>query len=583
MYRPSTPVRRYLTVALALVVFVTPALISSARADALPGKVAVASAHPMATAAGLEILAAGGNAFDAAVAVSATLAVVEPYSSGLGGGGFWLLHRAKDGTDVMVDGRERAPGDATADMYLDAEGRVDRRLALSSGLSPGIPGTVAALDHIARKYGTMSLNRTLAPAIRAARNGFEVTGRYRLLAGFKRDVMRNTPAGEVFLVDGEIPPVGSRLVQPDLATTLTAVAEGGAEAFYQGPIAEQLVAGVRAAGGIWSLQDLAEYAVVERAPVVTEYRGTRVVAGSSPSSGGVVIAQALGMLAEFDLAALSGADRRHLIIEALRRGYRDRAEYLGDPDFVDIPREALLDPTYLARRADTIEITRATSSRDLPPLPMPASASGGEDTTHFSVLDADGNRVAATMSINTSFGSGQMPAGTGVVLNNEMDDFAARVLTPNAWGLVGVGANRIAPGKRPLSSMTPVFLDDGRRVALLGTPGGSRIISMVLIGILDFVDGGGAESMVSAPRFHHQYIPDVVQFEKGELSATIRADLQRRGHEVTELRRRYGNMQVVVWDRVSGDVSAASDPRGEGASAVLDYAAPARARHPGGP
>lgn len=577
MHRASNPIGRDFWTALALFLLVATALTPAAQANARPGKAAVASAHPMATAAGLEILAAGGNAFDAAVAISATLAVVEPYSSGLGGGGFWLLHHAQDGTEVMVDGRERAPGAATADMYLDAEGRVDRRLALSSGLSPGIPGTVAALDHIAREYGTMPLSRTLAPAIRAARNGFEVTERYRLLAGFKRDVMRNTPAGDVFLVDGEIPKAGSLVVQTDLAGTLSAIAEGGAAAFYRGPIARQLVAGVRAAGGIWSREDLADYAVVERAPVVTEYRGTRVVAGSSPSSGGIVIAQALGMLAEFDLSALSEADRRHLIIEVLRRGYRDRAEYLGDPDFVDIPRKALLDPTYLSRRADTIEITRATSSRDLPPLPVPAAATGGEDTTHFSVLDSAGNRVAATMSINTSFGSGQMPAGTGVVLNNEMDDFAARVLTPNAWGLVGVGANQIAPGKRPLSSMTPVFLDDGRRVALLGTPGGSRIISMVLLGILDFVDAGGdADSMVSAPRFHHQYIPDVVQFEKGELSERIRADLERRGHEVTELRRRYGNMQVVVWDRVSGDVRAASDPRGEGASAVFDYAAARR-------
>jgi len=573
---PMIDARRHAARACRLVValVLTASCAAHAFERAAPGKAAVASAHPLATAAGIEILAAGGNAFDAAVAVTATLAVVEPYSSGLGGGGFWLLHIAEDGRDVMVDGRERAPAAATEDMYLDEDGKVDRRLTLSSPLAAGIPGTVAALGHITRTYGTLPLRTTLAPAIRVARSGFPVTDRYRLLAGFKRDVMATTPAGRVFLDDGAIPDVGHRIVQSDLARTLEAVASGGHEAFYEGPLAQRLVDGVRAAGGIWTRADLADYEVVERVPTVAEYRGTRVVAASAPSSGGIALAQALGILARMDLGELSLPDQRHVIIEAMRRAYRDRAEYLGDPDHVEIPTDRLLAPAYLEQRARSIDLTRATPSDTLPPLTGEAPAAGGEDTTHFSVIDAAGNRVAATMSVNTSFGSGHMPPGTGVVLNNEMDDFAARALTPNAWGLVGVEANLVAPGKRPLSSMTPTFLDDGRRIAILGTPGGSRIITMVLLGILEFVDGGDAEAMVEAPRFHHQYLPDEVQFEQGALSQSVREDLMRRGHAVRELGRRYGNMHAIVWDRVTGTVDAASDPRGEGAASVLEYAAP---------
>lgn len=526
----------------------------------------VASAHPLATEAGHEILAAGGNAFDAAVAVSAALAVVEPYSSGVGGGGFWLLHRARDGHEVMIDGRERAPLAAHRDLYLDEKGEVVPALSMDGALAAAIPGEPAALDHLAKEYGRLPLTRSLAPAIRLAREGFPVTAHYRRMAAFRLDALRaSPPAAHTFLLDDEVPPLGHLIRQPELAQTLQALAQRGAAGFYRGTVGRRLVAGVGAAGGIWRDEDLSGYRVVERAPVRGHYRGLTITSAAPPSSGGIALLTMLNILAQYDLARLDEATRTHLTIEAMRRAYRDRADYLGDPDFVTIPVARLASPDYGAGLAASIRPDRATPSAD---LPAAMALPGGNHTTHLSVLDRDGNYVAATLSINYPFGSGMVVEGTGVLLNDEMDDFSATPGAPNAYGLVGAEANAIAPGKRPLSSMTPTFVSGPDGVAILGTPGGSRIITMVLLGVLEVAEGKGVTAWVSRPRFHHQYLPDSVAFEPGAFSPELQDELTLLGHILQAGESPWGNMQAIWWARKSGEVTAASDPRGEGRSAV---------------
>jgi gamma-glutamyltranspeptidase / glutathione hydrolase len=554
------------------------------NAPARPGTAAVASAHPAATAAGIDMLNAGGNAFDAAVAVSAALAVVEPYSSGLGGGGFWLLHLAGTGMDVMVDGRERAPLAATADMYLDAQGSFVPERALNGPLAAGIPGEPAALVYLAERYGRLPLAASLLPAIELARDGFDVDPVYVRLATWRQGVLGAFPAAaKQFLTDGAVPAVGTRLRQPDLAGTLLRLATLGHDGFYAGELAHRLVDGVRAAGGIWTLEDLAQYRVVERAPITGRFATPtgdwRIVSAAPPSSGGVLLVQMLNMLGAYDLAAMSAADRAHVTIEVMRRAYRDRALYLGDPDFVDVPLPRLTHPFYAAGLMRDFSPARAT-----PSLPETLTGPAGADTTHFSILDADGNRVAATLSINYPFGSGFVPPGTGVLLNDEMDDFSARPGEPNAYGLVGGAANAIAPGKRMLSSMSPTFIESTDDVVILGTPGGSRIISMVLHGILAATGanpepGDTAADWVAAPRYHHQFLPDDVLLEPGALSADVQRNLGERGHRLAPGERPYGNMQLIHWDRAAGLVSAASDPRGIGAAAVIPVEIEAGAKH----
>jgi gamma-glutamyltranspeptidase/glutathione hydrolase len=536
----------------------------------VPPAAAVASAHPAATAAGLQILAAGGNAFDAAVAVSAVLAVVEPYSSGIGGGGFWLLHVAADGRDLMIDGRERAPLAATRDMYLDDAGRFVPERSLNGPLAAGIPGEPAALVHLAEHFGRLPLTTTLAPAIELARDGFEADAVYRLMAEARLSVLRASPAAAAqFLIDGEVPAEGALIRQPDLAATLARLAEQGHDGFYAGSVAKALAEGARAAGGIWSLDDLARYRVIERTPITGSYRGWRIVSAAPPSSGGVALVQMLNMLSGFDLDTLDGARRVHLVTETMRRAYRDRAQFLGDPDQVDVPVARLTHPYYAAGLARDIDLLHAT-----PSVPIAgqtgAPASEGTDTTHFSILDTEGNRVAATLSINYPFGAGFVPPGTGVLLNDEMDDFSAQPGVPNVYGLVGGEANAIAPGKRMLSSMSPTFLESEQGVVILGTPGGSRIISMVLQGALAAVAGGAPADWVATPRYHHQFLPDEILFEPGALTAAEQDRLRSMGHRLTPASRPYGNMQLVYWDRVAGRVSAASDPRGIGAAEVMD-------------
>jgi len=530
-----------------------------------PNAAAVATAHPLATEAGRLILEVGGNAFDAAVAVSAALAVVEPYGSGLGGGGFWLLHRERDGRQVMIDGRERAPLGAHADMYLDAQGEVISAASIDGPLAAGIPGVPAALAHIARHYGRLPLDVSLAPALILARDGFPVDRVYRRMAQWRLAALRASPAAAAqFLTDGEVPPEGYLLRQPDLAATLGAIARGGDQAFYEGEIAARLVEAVQAGGGIWTRRDLREYRVIERAPVVAHYRGHRVVSAALPSSGGVLLAQMLYMLEQRPLEGLDQSDRAHLLVEVMRRAYADRARYLGDADQVSVPLGRLLNRSYAYRRAAQIDMQHATPSARLTD-----PAGEGRDTTHFSILDHEGNRVAATLSINYPFGSGFVAPGTGVLLNDEMDDFSASPGTANAYGLTGNEANAIAPGKRMLSSMSPTFVEGEDRVVILGTPGGSRIISMVLLGLLDAIDGRPLDEIVARGRFHHQYLPDRIEVEPGALAEGTLADLESRGHAIRRLDEGYGNMQAVAWDLPNGAVETASDPRGIGSGLVI--------------
>jgi gamma-glutamyltranspeptidase/glutathione hydrolase len=545
-------------------------LAAPARAADAPPARAVASAHPLATRAGMKVLDEGGNAFDAAIAVAAALAVVEPMSAGLGGGGFWLLHRA-DGREVMLDSREKAPRAASRDMYLKKNGEVDPGRSLNGPLAAGIPGVVAGMVRLAKHYGRLPLSRSLAPAIRLALNGFPVYPRYQRLVSYRFDLLKKYPAtAAIFLQDGHIPQLGYRVVQKDLGHLLQAIAARGRSAFYGGETARRLVQGVRAAGGIWSRRDLSEYRVVERPPTVIHYRGIRVVSASPPSSGGIVIGEALKILEHFDIRSMKDVKRKHYVIEAMRRAYRDRAVFLGDPDYVHIPVHRLFDPDYINGLAVTIDPDRATPSSELGDTPQLHQS--GISTTHFSILDSEGNWVGATLSINLPFGCGFVAPGTGVVLNDEMDDFSIKPHHPNAYGLVGGDANAIAPGKRPLSSMSPTFLETPDRVGILGTPGGSRIISMVLLGILDFADGHGPVSWVSKKRYHQQYLPDVVQFEQDGLTWREQRGLEAMGYHLREIDRNYGDMQAVQWDRRHDKVSAASDPREMGLALVQPVA-----------
>ena len=540
--------------------------IASPHAANKPDADAVASAHPLATAAGIAVLQSGGNAFDAAVAVSAVLGVVEPYGSGLGGGGFWLLHEAKTGKQVMVDGREVAPLKAHRDMYLDRRGNPLPAASIDGPLAAGIPGTPKALAHIAKIYGRLPLAVTLAPAIRLADEGFSVDDMYRRYAGFRQQALLKSPAaGQQFLLNGEVPPKGYLLKQPDLANTLKLFAEQGEQAFYQGEFAQRLVAGVQKYGGIWTLEDLAKYDIVERDPITFNFNDYQFTTAALPSSGGVVLAQIFNMLAQFNWDQLDSAQRVHLLTELMRRAYKERAVHLGDTDQVDVPVKQLTSVEYAKQLAKDIDLQMASVSQDLPQIKIKE----GMDTSHFSIIDREGNRVAATMSVNYPFGACFVVPGTGVVLNDEMDDFSIKPGVPNAYGLVGNQQNAIAPGKRMLSSMTPTFIENEQRVAILGTPGGSRIISMVMIGALQAMQGAPVEQWVGRARFHHQYLPDSLQYEPDALSEQTLEALSAMGHQLKPVDDSYGNMQAIAWDKVANKVSVASDPRGIGAAVAV--------------
>jgi gamma-glutamyltranspeptidase / glutathione hydrolase len=529
---------------------------------AVAAECAIASAHPLATRAGCEILHQGGNAFDAAVAVTAALAVVEPYASGLGGGGFYLLHRAADEFEVFIDARETAPARATRELYLDENGEPRHRASLDGASAAAIPGTPAAIDWIATRYGTLSLERLLAPAIALAEQGFPVDSRYLWAIGYRETLLKSSPGASVFLDNGARPQAGYIVRQPQLAKTLRIVARSGRDGFYRGQLARELVKAVVAGGGMWDLDDLAGYRLVEREPFTMSFRGARISTAPLPSSGGLVMAQALQILEPLPLEKMVEAQRAHFVAEAMRRGYNDRARYMGDPDFVDVPVARLASRKYALSRAASISADRATPSSELPDVADPLEE--GSDTTHFSIVDREGNRVAATLSVNAPFGAGVVAGDTGVLLNNHMNDFSLAVAAPNLYRLVGNQANAIEPGKRPLSSMSPTFVADDRGVLVLGTPGGSRIISMVLLGVLDYTLNPQVNlaRIAGAPRYHHQYLPDRIQIESEGFSDHWVAALRAKGHTVESAGRRWGNMQVVFRDAATGRAIAESDPRG---------------------
>ena len=543
------------------------------RVSDKPGHAAIASAHTLATQAGFEVLAQGGNAFDAAVAVAAMLSVVEPQSSGIGGGGMFLLHRASDGKDIFVDARETAPAAVDAKDYLEANGDLNKDHSLNGALSAAIPGEPAGLVWVAEHYGKLPLAKSLAPAIRIARAGFAPDARFLSEVGYRKEIFKRYPASVALYLDqGEVPKPGWVLKSPDLAGTLELIAAQGNAGFYHGAFAQKLVDGVRAAGGRWLLQDLADYQVKEREPIAFDYRNMadnnvwRIVTAPPPSSGGIAIEEMLNILSGFDLSKFDPAHRVHLIVEAMRRAYRDRAQYLGDPDYVKMPLDELSSPLYAAGLRASIHPDKATPSDLLPGYMDPPQ---GPHTTHFSIIDKDGNMVSATQTVNFVFGSCMVVAGTGFLLNDEMDDFALVAGKPNVYGVVGSDANAPKAGRRPLSSMSPSFVIGADRIGVIGTPGGSRIITMVLEGILAFVDGELPEKFVANPRYHHQYLPDAISAERNAFSADEVKALEAMGHKVSESERTWGFMNAVSWDRKTGKLHAASDPRGQSGSGVV--------------
>ena len=535
-----------------------PAREAAKRSQRPPGA-AIASAHALATEAGFEVLAKGGNAFDAAIATSAVLSVVEPVSSGLGGGGFFLLHDARSGRDVFIDAREVAPESATPAAFLDKDGELDRDRSENGPWSAGIPGLPAAFVHVAQRYGKLPLAATLAPAIRIAREGFPIYARLERGYDDRHAVMERYPGTRaVFLADGDAPQVGETFKQPDLARTLELIAAKGFDGFYRGDVAEKLLAGVKAEGGNWTAEELAAYRIREREPTKFKYRDWQVTTAPPPSSGGVALAQILQVLEGWDLSKLDDAHRKHLVVEAMRRAYRDRTIYLGDPDFARVPVARLTSEDYAAGLRASIHPDKATPSALFAGQPAPLE---DDETTHFSIIDSEGNRAAVTQTVNLTYGSGLIPPGTGVLLNNEMDDFALKPGTPNAFGVMGFEANAPKAGKRMLSSMTPSFMENDTTIAVIGSPGGSTIITQVLLAILGYDAGLGAQQVAALPRFHHQWMPDAIMAESNAIDADTMKALQAMGHVVKVREGTWGNLQTVQWDKQTNTLSGGTDPR----------------------
>jgi len=520
---------------------------------------AIASANALATEAGFETLARGGNAVDAAVAVATSLSVVQPEASGMGGGFLALVHDAATGKDTFIDAREMAPQAVSEKDYLKADGTPNRDTSLNGPLAAGIPGMPAGLAYMAGKYGKLPLAESLRPAIRLADEGFHPSTALVRSIGHKADVLRRYPASAAkFFPGGKAPQATDLFRDPDQARTLKALAEKGADGFYKGAVAKELVKSVRAAGGTWTLADLAAYRAKERQPIVLDYAGYKVVTAPPPSSGGVAVAEMLNILAPLDLKRMDQAHRIHYLVEAMRRAFRDHNEYLGDPDFVKMPLDMLLSPYYADGLRQSILPEQATKSAWLPSV---QAKTPGMHTTHFSIVDADGNMVSMTATVNTTLGSSFVAGKTGILLNNEMDDFALVSGQPNAFGLIGGSANAPVGGKRMLSSMTPSFVIGKDRLAVIGSPGGSTIITQVFGAILAFIDGKSASEITAQKRIHHQFLPDRVDIESGsDIPADVLAKLKAMGYEIND-RESWGNMNVVVWDRTDNVKTAASDPR----------------------
>ncbi len=551
--------------ALVAAALITTALQAASRDPVRARHAMVGSTDEHASEAGLEILRAGGNAIDAAVAVGFALAVTHPAAGNLGGGGFMVI-RLADGRQTVIDYREAAPGRATRDMYLDANGEPVPERSRVGALAAGVPGSVAGLARAQQRYGRLPLARVMAPAIALARDGFEVSWALSDSLATAQPLLSRFPESvRVFYgPDGTAPLPGDRLTQPDLARTLELIAQQGPDAFYKGPIADLIVAEMERSGGLITKDDLAAYAPRERDPIVGTYRGYQIVAPPPPSSGGIALVQLLNILEAYPLADYGHNSSRsiHLVAEAARRVYADRSKWLGDPDYFDVPVAGLISKAYAAALRDGISETRATPSETV----HPGEPRGYEhsETTHYSVVDAEGNAVSTTTTINGSYGNGQVVPGAGFLLNNEMDDFSAKPGAPNMFGLLGGEANAIAPRKRMLSSMTPtIVVKDGATRLVLGSPGGSRIITTVLQVILNVIDHGmTVQEAVDAPRFHHQWQPDTIRLERLGFPEDVVTALTAMGHATT-VNEDMGDVHAILIDD-TGLRLGASDPRMDG-------------------
>lgn len=531
----------------------------------------VVSAHPLASQAGLAVLRQGGNAVDAAVATTLAISVVEPFSAGIGGGGFLLLHQANKADMKALDFRERAPLKATKNMYLDAQGKVRPDASIDGYLSVGVPGTVAGLHQVHRQYGKLPWAKLVAPSIRYAQDGFVVSQKFvSAVESRKKAILNNRAATQVFTRNGKLYQAGDKLVQRDLARTLQAIATNP-QSFYTGNIARAIAADMAKNGGLITLEDLKTYKAIWRTPVCGTFRQARVCSMPPPSSGGVHLLQILNIIGDTDFKSSGWHNPNvlHLMAEAMRIAYADRSEYLGDPDFVKVPVQQLISPKYAAQRRREIRMNRARASTEVKPVDKATlerftKAKESPDTSHLTVVDSQRNAVSLTFTVNYGFGSGVVTPGTGILLNDEMDDFAAAPGVPNAYGLVGGEANAIAPRKTPLSSMTPTIVTQNNRLKMAtGAPGGSTIITTVLQIILNVLaydmDAGAA---VSAPRIHHQWLPDELRVEPLGLDVATITELRRRGHKVEE-RSPWGNANAIVVTS-DGKLEGGADPRGEG-------------------
>ncbi|ACY34453.1 gamma-glutamyltransferase [Comamonas thiooxydans] len=520
----------------------------------------VASEQELATQIGVDILKAGGNAVDAAVAVGFALAVALPNAGNIGGGGFMMVHDARSGKDIALDFREVAPRGASRNMYLDAAGKVIDGKSLYTHYAVGVPGTVAGMTHALSRWGSMPLARVMAPAIALADKGYPVSVTLAKTLEQEKKNMGRWPATQaVFWRNGAPLQSGQRLVQKDLAQSLRLISQQGAKAFYEGAIAQKIVAEMAPHANALSLQDLRDYKVAEREPVRGSYRGYQIVTMPPPSSGGAHLIQILNMMERWPMNqwGADSAQSVHYMTEAMKLAYADRSEYLGDPDFVKIPLKGLISKSYASELAASIKPQQARPAKDIRPgRPLPYES---DQTTHYSVVDKAGNAVAVTYTLNTNFGSGIVARGTGILLNNEMDDFSAKPGVANAYGLVGGDANAVQAGKRPLSSMTPTLvLKDGKPVLVTGSPGGARIITTVLQQVVNHIDFGMNPAEAAAtPRFHHQWTPDELRVEKGFSPDTL-ALLRQWGHKVA-LKASMGRTQTI--EIRDGLLRGASDPR----------------------
>ena len=528
----------------------------------------VASQETLASRTGVEILKQGGNAVDAAVAVAFSLAVTLPRAGNIGGGGFMLVHLAKENKTIAIDYREMAPSKAKKDIFLDENGDAVTKLSREHGLAVGVPGTVMGMSLALEKYGTMTMAQVTAPAIKMAQEGISVSPDLAVsLAGLKRRMSQWPSTAAIFYkADGSDFQVDDILKQPELAHSLQLIAEKGTKGFYEGETAEKLVKAVQDAGGIMTLEDLKHYKAVEREPVRGQYRGYEVVSMPPPSSGGVHIIEMLNVLQQFpiDKFGHNTAQTIHVMAETMKHAYADRSEYLGDPDFYKVPVKQLTDKDYAQKIASQIALNKTTPSEEIKPGNLAPYES--DQTTHFSVVDKWGNAVSNTYTLNFSYGSGLVAKGTGILLNNEMDDFSAKPGTPNGYGLVGGDANAVEGNKRPLSSMSPtIVMKDGKPFLVTGSPGGSRIITTTLQIIMNVIDHGlNIAEASNAARVHHQWLPDELRVETSLNRDTISL-LEAKGHKVKVQSAMGSTQSIMVTDQ---GIFGATDPRHSGSEAV---------------